>query len=354
MGRAGIDSGCDREPDRSRRSEVTSIACIGQGFIGGSLTQVLSERGITVYPYDKAGKHVPGASSCVPQTQAEAEVQFPCIVSSAKIVPGLRFPSSVRELVINAEQQSDFSKIFVVCVPTPMDIDTGKCDTSIVEGVLEELASVPCERIAVVKSTVPPGSTERWNERFNDRGLVCVFVPEFLVERTALEDMRNQDRIIIGGPKKAAKKVQQLFKTAFPTVPIVRTSSTNAEMVKYVANCFLATKVSFANEMYQIVEALAKKGLDVDYDRIIECATLDKRLGTSHWKVPSLEVDEITGEALRCWGGSCFPKDINALIVLAKSLEIDPKVMQAAWFKCLELRPGRDWEKLYGRAVSKK
>lgn len=333
---------------------MTSVAVCGNGFVGGSLTTVMAERGLSVYAYDKSGFYKPGAAPCVQQTQAEAEAAHVLITSSAKIVPGFRFPNSVEELVVNAEKQPGFSGVFFVCLPTPMSLSDGSCDTSIVEGVLEQLANVPGERIAVVKSTVPPGSTERWNAKFNDRELTICMSPEFLVERTALDDMRNQDRIIIGGPKKAAKKVQQLFKTAFPNVPIVRTSSTNAEMVKYVANCFLATKVSFANEMYQIVEALAKNGFDVDYDRIIECATLDKRLGTSHWKVPSLEVDEITGEALRCWGGSCFPKDINALIVLAKSLDIDPKVMQAAWFKCLELRPSRDWEKLYGRAVSSK
>jgi UDPglucose 6-dehydrogenase len=101
----------------------------------------------------------------------------------------------------------------------------------------------------------------------------------------------------------------------------------------------LATKVSFANEIYQIC-----KEMGVDYNTVISTATLDKRLGKSHWKVPG--PDGHYG-----FGLTCFPKDLNALIRLAESHGVDAKVMKAAWEKNLEVRPERDWEQMKGRAV---
>lgn len=327
---------------------MKSIAVIGNGFVGGSLSTVMSERGLVVYAYDKSNTYAHYAKPCVKRVLLETHQLFDDIVD----VHEYAFPVSVSELVNACETKKDFSGVFFMCLPTPM-FEDGSADLSIVESVLAELAAVPGKRIAVVKSTVPPGSTEHWNKQYADSDLTVVFNPEFLVERTALDDMRNQDRIILGGPKVAVNKVKQVYQAAFPTVPIIKTSSTNAEMVKYVANCFLATKVSFANEMYQIVDGLSKQGLDTDYDRIIECATLDKRLGTSHWKVPSMETDE-SGKPLMGFSLSCFPKDVNALMTLARSLDVDPKVLNGAWTKNVEVRPGRDWEKMAGRAVSKK
>ena len=242
-----------------------SIAVIGQGFVGGTLTTVFSERGFDVYAYDKAGKYAKGALPC-----------------HADPVAG--YPDSITELILDNEEGGtpNFSKIYFVCLPTPMYED-GSADVSIVEGALEELAKVPGERIAVVKSTIPPGTTERWNRRFNEQGLYVVFNPEFLTEANALDDMRNQNRIILGGPRPHINKVKQVFQAAFPKVPLIKTSSTTAEMVKYTINTFLSVKVSFANEIAQICEALDSKGLNIDYDKVIEYAKFDTRLGTSHW-----------------------------------------------------------------------
>jgi len=125
-------------------------------------------------------------------------------------------------------------------------------------------------------------------------------------------------------------------------------------MNKYVINTFLATKVSYANEIYQICEALKLNGQDVDYDRIIEIASLDERIGTSHWQVPGPMPDDRTGKLVLGFGGSCFVKDLNALLCLAKSLNVDSKVLAATWEKNLEVRPQADWIALQGRAVSKR
>jgi UDPglucose 6-dehydrogenase len=306
-----------------------SVACIGNGFVGGSLTTVMSERGFDVYAYDKTGKYVTNATPCVKASSCDS-----------------RFPNSVNELVNACESITNFSGIYFVCVPTPMHED-GSADLSIVESVLTELATQPGERIAVVKSTVPPGSTERWNKEFESSGLRVVFCPEFLTEANALDDMRNQNRIVLGGPRPHINKVKAIFQAAFPKVPIIKTSSTTAECVKYTTNCFLATKIAFANELAQICEALDASGLNIDYDKVIEYSKFDERLGNYGWTVPG-------PDGHRGFGLSCFPKDINALMSVARKLGVDPKVMSAAWSKNLEVRPERDWELLIGRAVTKK
>lgn len=307
-----------------------SIACIGNGFVGGSLTTVFSERKTTVYTFDASGKRAPGGEE--PNKTRDSY--------------------TLEEFVSACERYNDFSRIYFVCVPTPMMQD-GSCDLSIVEDVLNRLANINGDRIAVVKSTIPPGTTERFNKQLNQFGLQVVFNPEYLSEHTALQDFRNQDRIILGGNKQPVKLVKHIYQSVFRNTKIVCTTSSNAEMSKYVANCFLATKVSFANEMYQICDALSKQGVDIDYDDVVDCVVLDKRVGETHWKVPSFESDD-AGNPLFGFSLSCFPKDINALICLAKQLGVDPKVLLGAWNKNLEVRPGQDWNGMLGRAVSKR
>ena len=235
---------------------------------------------------------------------------------------------SIKELTIK-------SNIIFICLPTPME-NNGACHLGIVEPVLEELNSFG-KKIVIVKSTVPPGTTAQWNKNYSN--LEIVFNPEFLTEANSIDDFKNQNRIIIGGPKKAASKVRRLFVKAFPKVPIVKTESTHAEMVKYVTNSFLATKVSFANEIYQICNLVG-----VDYDKIIEYAMQDDRLGYSHWSVPGPDGD--VG-----YGGHCFPKDVKALIQVAQELGITPRMLLATNDKNNDVRKNRDWEQQKGRAV---
>ena len=314
------------------KKRCTSIAVIGQGFVGGSLATVMSERGLKVFAHDKAGKLSKGAELPGPWKK-------------------MGKPENLAQFTAACENTEKFSGIYFICLPTPMK-KTGEADLSIVSGVLQELDKTTDKtpRIAVIKSTVPPSSTQQWNHDFDN--LTVIFNPEFLTEANALNDMRNQDRIILGGPRPQINKVRNIFQRAFPDVPIIKTSSTTAEMVKYVTNIHLASKVALANELYQVCVALDEKGSDVDYDKVIEYATFDKRLGSSHWRVPGPMPADDTGEPALGFGGSCFVKDLNALMFQAKSLGVDPKVMSGVWQKNLEVRPQRDWEKLKGRAVS--
>lgn len=235
------------------------------------------------------------------------------------------------------------SDIIFVCLPTPMR-KSGECDTRIIESAIEKINHECLEDpggnrpILVVKSTVPPGTTERLNSIATCLD-VC-FSPEFLTEANSFEDFKNQTRIIIGGPRPATGIVKQMFRKAFPTIPIVKTGTKTAEMVKYFTNCFLATKVIFANEMYDICKASG-----VDYDKVTEYALYDSRLGKSHLMVPGPDGD-------RGFGGHCFPKDLKALVFFASSADLEPDVLEKVLEKNDKIRKNRDWEGMKGRAVS--
>ena len=232
------------------------------------------------------------------------------------------------------------SNIIFVCLPTPME-ENGKCHLGIIEPVLGELDSFRklsmSKKTIVVKSTIPPGTTKHWNDKYDN--IDIVFNPEFLTEANAINDFKNQNRIIVGGPKKAASRVRRLYVKAFPKVKIIKTGSTTAEMVKYTTNCFLANKVSFANEMFQICG-----GLGIDYDKVTEYVKYDERIGKSHLNVPGPDGDF-------GYGGHCFPKDVKALIRLACDLGLSPKMLQATDNKNNDVRNNRDWEQQKGRAV---
>ena len=227
-----------------------------------------------------------------------------------------------------------------LCLPTPMNKD-GSCNIDIVQNQLSEIDLIAdnqeTKKTIVIKSTVSPGTTARWNSLY--QSLDIVFNPEFLTERNAVEDFNNQDRIILGGPRPATTELRRLYSKVFPKAHIIKTGSTHAELVKYFTNCFLATKVAFANEMYQLVTAL-----NHDYDKVVEYATLDNRLGSSHWSVPGPDGDF-------GFGGHCFPKDLQALLFLTENLDTEDNVLRAVQETNNNVRKNRDWEKMKGRAV---
>ena len=238
------------------------------------------------------------------------------------------------------EEVCKSSDIIFVCLPTPMK-KSGECDTRILESAINDLEEkckeLQVDPILVVKSTVPPGTTARINEKCK---LDVCFSPEFLTEANSFEDFKNQSRIIIGGPRPATGKIKQMFRKAFPEIPIIKTGSNTAETVKYFTNCFLATKVIFANEMYDICNTA-----NVDFDKVTEYALHDTRIGKSHLMVPGPDGD-------RGFGGHCFPKDLKAMIYFAEKNNTDPEMMKSVMSKNDKLRKNRDWEKMKGRAVS--
>lgn len=262
------------------------------------------------------------------------------VLTYDKFKPELSTELSIADMVRKTDT------IFV-CVPTPMR-DDGSSDTSIVESVVREIDSAVAAQglhcpVVVIKSTVPPGTSQALDAKYDN--VYVAFNPEFLTEANAIEDFKNQDRIVVGHDRRAVlEHLEELYHEAYPNVPVFKVSSSAAEMVKYTTNCFLATKLSFANELFQICKALG-----VTYAEVVEVAKQDKRLGTSHWMVPG--PDGKFG-----WGLSCFPKDLNALKFLAEEAGVATTMLNAAWEKNLEVRPpeDRDWEHMEKAVVNPK
>jgi UDPglucose 6-dehydrogenase len=229
----------------------------------------------------------------------------------------------------------DSSDIIFICVPTPMK-DSGECDTSIVEDVVKKIANLDRRKYVVIKSTVTPGTTERLAA---DNNMVIGFNPEFLTEANAYNDFRYQPLIILGaddtGLGTVMAQIYYEFNAKVDNVAhVIQRSTKEAELFKYLANSFLATKVIFANEFKKLCDKV-----DVDYGRIAEVAVLDKRLGHTHWRVPG--PDGKLG-----FGGSCFPKDTSALISYADTYGTTLWLLTEASYINDEIREGGRFEKL--------
>ncbi len=237
------------------------------------------------------------------------------------------------------EKTINHSEIVFVSVPTPANLD-GSINIEIINDVLSEINNCyDGKSIILLRSTLIPGTSSMFSKKYSK--LKIVFNPEFLTEKNANYDFLNQSRIILGGNIKLTSKVSQLYNLRFNnSIPIIETSFETAEMIKYMNNCFLATKVSFMNEMKMISD---KSG--VDWDVAVNGFSLDNRIGNSHLDVPG-------HDGKLGFGGSCFPKDIQALIHHAKSIGIDVDTLKGAWETNLKVRPEKDWTELKGRAIT--
>lgn len=234
------------------------------------------------------------------------------------------------------------TSVIFICVPTPMNPD-GSCNTDIVESVLHEISTTSQTEssapVCVLKSTIPPGTTKRLAEKFPN--LTVCFNPEFLTEKNYINDFLSQVNIILGyvHNQREVKLVYDVYRERFNKADITLVNATEAEMIKYVANTFLATKVAYLNEIWQICQ---KTG--INYDHMIVVLNQDDRLGKTHWNVPG-------HDGKFGFGGTCFPKDINALIRFGNTNGQNTPLLNAVWQKNLEMRPERDWEHDKGRTV---
>tara|TARA_E500000305_G_scaffold104174_1_gene100271 strand:- start:229 stop:1074 length:846 start_codon:yes stop_codon:yes gene_type:complete len=239
----------------------------------------------------------------------------------------------------NSLKETVNSDIVFVCVPTPMN-KNGSINLGIVESVLADIEnnSDRQDNVVVIKSTIVPGTTRSFKEKFPN--LNFVFNPEFLTERHARYDFLNQARIVLGGPDIFTNKVASLYKMRFNHSNIMQMDYDTAEFIKYFNNVFFSVKVAFANEM-----RLVSDKIGVDWDKALAGFVADGRVGDSHLSVPG--PDGRWG-----FGGSCFPKDINAFMTFAESVGINTNVINGAWKTNLEVRPEKDWENLKGRAIT--
>ena len=226
-------------------------------------------------------------------------------------------------------------KYIFVCLPTPMRSD-GTQDLSLIEDFFSTIIPSP-DSIFIIKSTVLPGTTMGMREKF---GYKIIFSPEFLTERTAKLDILTQARIVLGGDEDLTKEVGELFSERFMNKHIIYTDSTTAEYIKYMNNTFFATKVSMMNEFYRLGEKIG-----INWEDAIHGFASDGRVGDSHLHVPG-------PDGKMGYGGTCFPKDVNAMIHFAREAGFPMNTVEGGWKTNLEVRPERDWEKMKGREVS--
>lgn len=232
--------------------------------------------------------------------------------------------------------ESDF--IFL-SLPTPSNKD-GSISLEILHDSLDSINKINknSNNILLLRSTVVPGTSRMFQNRY--KNLRIVFNPEFLTERSAFLDFINQARIILGGDPNHTAKVAELYSDRFGEyIPIIQTNFESAELIKYMNNCFFATKVSFINEM-----KLVSDSVGANWEDALEGFILDGRIGHSHINVPG-------HDGKFGFGGSCFPKDMQALIDFGKCIGVNLNTLEGAWTTNLEVRPEKDWEKLKGRAV---
>lgn len=229
---------------------------------------------------------------------------------------------------------------FFVCVPTPMNIKTGHIDSSIVEKVASNIYNFYTKAefkqpIIIIKSTTIPSALLRIKDRCPDIRLVMN--PEFLVEKTAIEDFENQDRIVLGGEYEDCKYVENLYRLKWKNAKYWIKDLVSASLVKYMNNTFLALKISFIAEWHKLAKAAG-----VDPYWLVEAFLGDKRVNPSHTKQPG-------PDGYRGFGGKCLVKDLHALVNYAKQIyDIDFRTLRAAWETNLNVRPERDWEKIKG------
>ena len=221
-----------------------------------------------------------------------------------------------------------------VCVPTPMFQD-GSQDLSYVDSVFESASNKP---VYILKSTVIPGTTEKLSKKFPK--FQIIFSPEFLTERTAKLDMLTQSRIILGGELSLTEKVKTLFKQRFKIKNIIQTDSITAELTKYMNNTFFATKVSIMNEFKLLCDKIGANWQDA-----LKGFVSDGRIGDSHLNVPG-------HDGKLGYGGTCFPKDVNALLSFSKNHDMEVNTIKGGWKTNLKVRVQKDWEEKEGRSVS--
>lgn len=231
--------------------------------------------------------------------------------------------------------------LIFVSVPTPMTSD-GQIYLDIVKNVVSELQNyIDSDRThIIIRSTVLPGTSDE---------LDCFFMPEFLTEKNWDSDFRNCNNWIFGLKKtnnedfknKITTLIQSNKKNGnihYDNVHFV--DNAEAEMIKYFRNTFLALKVSFCNEIYDY--CVAK---NIDYENVRKFATLDNRISASHTKVPGLD-------GKRGYGGTCFPKDISALIEDFKDNNIDSYILNASRERNNNIdRVEKDWNENIGRSI---
>ena len=283
------------------------ISIIGTGYVGLVSGTCFAETGNQVICVDIDEKKLQRLrDGKVPIYEPQLDVLFERNIRQGR----LQFTNSLKEAV----EQTD---LIFLALPTPPGED-GSADLSYVLNVAKELGEIISEyKVIVDKSTVPVGTAEKVNAAIQENAKVdfdVVSNPEFLREGFAVEDFLKPDRVVIGTSSERAKKVMEELYRPFVRQgnPILFMDEKSAELTKYAANSFLATKISFMNEIANICELL-----EADVDKVRIGIGSDTRIG-KRFLFPGIG-----------YGGSCFPKDVKALIRSSKQEGYDFKILNS-------------------------
>jgi UDPglucose 6-dehydrogenase len=269
---------------------VTQIAVIGTGYVGLSTGVGMAELGHTVVGADIDAAKINSLKTGIsPITEAGMNEGITHNVSGGR----LSFSTDVLGSVVGAE-------VVFLCLPTPQG-DDGSADLSYIEAVARQIGPHLAPGTVVVnKSTVPVGSSVQVGQWLGRTDVFVVSNPEFLRQGTALQDFLHPTRVVVGGDNESAvEKVASLY--AAVDAPVLRMNAASAEALKYAANSFLATKLTFVNAIADICELVGADVFDV-----VSGLGLDPRIG-----------DQFLNPGPG-WGGSCFPKDTRALVKIAE------------------------------------
>jgi|TARA_B110000483_G_scaffold231499_1_gene297965 UDPglucose 6-dehydrogenase len=222
-------------------------------------------------------------------------------------------PGSNIEALVEFDPQITF-----VCVPTP-ESDTGHVDVTIARHVLMQLSANAYKGIVVMKSTITPDSLINMKKDF---GIRLVYNPEFLTEANAHQDFINPQMQVLGGKWKDCDIVEKAYvrHSKVKVVPTFKTDLISASLLKYTINSWLATKVSFFNELHELHES---SGASSTWTQFTDMLTRDTRIGDTHMKVPG--PDGKFG-----FGGHCFPKDTAGILKYAESKNHRLKLLETA------------------------
>jgi len=227
-------------------------------------------------------------------------------IAVEKTIIDPKYGNSIEDVEIN-----NFDATFV-CVPTPMS-DDGAIDSSILDSVMHKITSSIrfMHKPIIIKSTVTPDIIDR----YSDSGIV--YNPEFLREKTALEDFINPEFHVFGGSIFDTQMVEALYHTysLCKRCPTYHMSVKEASLVKYTINSFLALKVTFFNQLYDVATTN-----NINFNTVVNAVSADSRIGSSHMRVPGFDLK-------RGFGGSCFPKDTAALLAFTDKMTLLEKAI---------------------------
>lgn len=248
---------------------VTRVGVIGLGVVGGTLARAFTDAGVAVRGYDS--------------------------------YQGVGRPDDL-----------EGCHVVFLCVPTPSGPDGGYDLTELWNALHAIEPHLGSGTVVAVKSTVPPGTSDRLSVAFP--GLTLASMPEFLVANRPTETLTRPDRIVIGcRSARTARMLADLMGRIAPTAPVIHLRPTEAELVKLASNAMLSAKVAMANELAEVCDRFG-----VDWARVQPGVGLDRRIGLDH----------LTVSPERGFSGTCLPKDLDGLIAASTAAGYSPSVLE--------------------------